>query len=247
MKYEYHSGYIYYEKIGFGKPIIFLHGWGTSLDTFYRVATAISPKYEVYLIDLPSFGNSKEPDHALDIQDLSTILNDFITDLNLKQPIIVGHSYGGRIGIEYASKFNNIAKLILIDSAGIKRKHLRTFLKTKIYKLRKNYYKITHQLMKYQNLILNSGSSDYQNSSNIQKQMLIKAVNYNQKYLINTITCETLIIYGKNDLITPLKDAYFLHKKIKNSGLVIIPNAGHFPYIENYSYFILVLTNYLEV
>ncbi len=247
MKYKYNYGELYYEKIGKGLPIIFLHGWGASLDTFYKIVNEIIDKYEVYLIDLPTFGNSAEPSCALNIKDLSNILNQFIIDLNIKKPIIVGHSYGGRIAVEYAANFKNINKLILIDSAGIKRKNIIKWIKIKVYKLKKKYYKFTHQLMKYQNLILNSGSTDYKNSSNIQKQMLKKAVNYDQRYLLKKISCETLIIYGKSDSTTPIKDARIFHKKIKQSGLVIIPNSGHFSYLENFPYFIRVLTNYLEV
>ena len=53
--------------------------------------------------------------------------------------------------------------------------------------------------MKYNELLRKSGSSDYINSSHILKQMLIKAVSYNQLKLLKSITCETLIIWGKND------------------------------------------------
>lgn len=247
MKYKYNAGVINYEKYGQGKPIIFLHGWGTTLETFKKIALVIKTKYEVYLLDLPSFGASIEPHYPLDIDDLSIILNEFINDLNLIKPIIVGHSYGGRIAVQYASKYQNIEKLILIDAAGIKHRRIIKSLKAKWYKAKKYYYKATHQLMKYQNLILNSGSDDYRNASIIQKQMLIKAVNYQQKHQLKMISCETLIIFGENDLITPVKDAKIFHRKIKNSGLVLIPNAGHFPYLENNSYFTIVLTNYLGV
>lgn len=247
MFFNYQDYRLYYEIKGKGNPIIFLHGWGTSSDTFINIIDPLIPSYKVILIDLPSFGNSKEPSSSLDIKEVTNIIFKFINQLNIVSPIIVGHSYGGRVAIEYAASYKNIKSLILIDAAGIKHNSLKKVFKVFTYKIKKKYYKVTKQLMKYQNLIQESGSIDYQNASPIQKEMLIKAVNYNQKKLLKKITCDVLIIFGENDQITKVKDAYIFHKKIKKSGVVIIPHAGHFPYLENPYYFIKVLKNYLEV
>ena len=56
-----------------------------------------------------------------------------------------------------------------------------------------------------------------------------------------------MVIWGEHDTKTPLKDAKLMHKQIKNSGLVIIPNSGHFPFIENHEYFMSAFNNYLGV
>ena len=173
------------------------------------------------------------------------MLNNFITDLNIKNPIILGHSYGGRVGIEYASRYDNISKLILLSSAGIKHHYVSNTIEIKKYKLKKWYYKKTHQVMKYNTLVTTSGSNDYKNASLVHKKMLSLAVNYNQKKSLKKIKVETLIIWGENDNVTPLKDAYLMHKKIKSSGLVIVPNAGHFVYLDNFDYLQRVLNSYL--
>ncbi|MBP3503574.1 MAG: alpha/beta hydrolase [Bacilli bacterium] len=244
----YHNGInIYYEKYGCGKPIIFLHGWGCSLGVFKHVVSAIKNKYEIFLIDLPGFGKSSNLEIPLDVKEVTKVFKDFISKHNIINPILIGHSYGGRILIEYASSSLNIDKLILIDSAGIKHKSIKKWIKIKLYKLKKHYFKLTKQVMKYNELLVNSGSSDYINSSHILKQMLIKAVTYDQKKLLKNIPCETLIIWGENDNTTKLKDAKVFKRLIKKSELVIIPSSSHFPFIDNYSYFIKVLKSYLEV
>lgn len=236
---------IYYEIKGTGTPIILLHGWGTSLDTFMHITDELMTSHKIYLIDLPSFGHSKEPSLPLSIPELAEILESFINDLKIVNPIILGHSYGGRVAIEYSSKSDNIKSLILVDSAGIKHNSIIKKIKVLTYKLKKTYYRLTKQIMKYQELTKMSGSIDYKMASPIQKQMLIKAVNYDQTKRLKKIKCETLIIFGKEDKITPLKDAYIFKRKIKRSGLVIIPKAGHFPYLENSYYFLKVITSYL--
>lgn len=243
-----HNGInIYYEKYGCGKPIIFLHGWGCSLGVFKHVVSAIKNKYEIFLIDLPGFGKSSNLEIPLDVKEVTKVFKDFISKHNIINPILIGHSYGGRILIEYASSSLNIDKLILIDSAGIKHKSIKKWIKIILYKLKKHYFKLTKQVMKYNELLVNSGSSDYINSSQILKQMLIKAVTYDQKKLLKNIPCETLIIWGENDNTTKLKDAKVFKRLIKKSELVIIPSSSHFPFIDNYSYFIKVLKSYLEV
>ena len=247
MFYTYKDVKVYYEKIGEGIPIIFLHGWGCSSDIFKVVAKDIVDKYSVYLIDFPGFGKSVEPDYLIDVKEMAHMLKAFISDLDIEAPIIVGHSYGGRVAAEYASRFNCINKLILIDSAGIKRFNIKKSIKVFIYKFKKWFYRITKKLMKYNELLLNSGSNDYVNSSPIQKIMLINAVNYDQKHIFKRIKCETLIIWGVNDVTTSIKDGRKIYRLIKNSELVVIPDAGHFPFVENYNYFIKVLKSFLEV
>ena len=247
LYFEYSGLQIYYEKKGEGIPIIFLHGWGCNKEIFSQIITNLTNKYEVYLIDLPSFGKSINTTIDFTIKELAHMLLSFIEYYNIDYPILVGHSYGGRILLEYASKYYNYSKLILIDSAGIKRYSLKKQFKIYLYKLKKKYFKLTKQLMKYEKLVSSSGSIDYKNSSEVQKKMLTHAVNYDQKHLLKDITKETLLIWGEHDTKTPLKDAKLMHKQIKNSGLVIIPNCGHFPFIENHEYFMSAFNNYLGV
>ena len=78
MFYSYNGLKIYYETIGIGDPVVFLHGWGCSLDVFKVVAKEISKKYCVYLIDFPGFGKSVEPDFLIDIKGMAKLINSFI-------------------------------------------------------------------------------------------------------------------------------------------------------------------------
>lgn len=246
--FHYYNGLkIYYEKIGDGDPVVFLHGWGCSLDIFKSIADRICGKYCVYLIDLPGFGRSSEPDVALDVVGVTKVVNSLIESNRLNGIILIGHSYGGRVAGEYVYRYGNVSKLILIDSAGIRRYSIKKFFKIRIYKFKKWVYKTFKNVMKYNNLVTNSGSVDYVNSSFIMKKMLVYAVNYNQRRVFRCIKCETLIIWGDYDKSTPLKDGKLINRLIKGSELVVIPDSGHFPFIDNYSYFMKMFESYLGV
>ena len=225
--------YINYTVSGVGPPLIFLHGWGSDLHTFDKLKNEINEDFTVYQIDLPGFGESEiKQDYSLD--DYADIINEFCCSLAIITPIIVGHSFGGRVSIVYASKYE-INKLILVSSPGVKQRfNLFKWIKIKLYKLSK--------ILK---INLSLGSSDYQNANNILKRVLVKAVNRDLMDEMNKITCPTLLIYGQSDKTVKLYIGKEINKKIKNSGLVVIPKCGHFPYIERFRYFLIVLKSFI--
>ena len=248
MNYKYDKLNINYDIVGSGDPIILLHGWGTNYHTFLNLTNEIKEKYTVFLIDLPGFGLSDEPNKVYNLDNYVNFLKTFIEELQIESPIILGHSFGGRIAIKYAALYNNISKLILVDSAGIKKKlSIRQKLKIIKYKILKRYYRLTRNIEKYNELTKTNGSIDYINSTDIMKGVLSKIVKEDLKKCLKKINIETLIIWGKDDLVTPYKDAIIMNKLLKNSGLVTIENAGHFPYLERRKYFNIIIKKYLEV
>lgn len=246
MYYKYRGLNIAYDIEGKGKPIILLHGWGTSRKTFTSLCEEIKSSFEVHLIDLIGFGESDEPLKPYSLDDYVLFLRDYIMRFNLVDVIILGHSFGGRIAIKYARMFNEVKKIILVDSAGIKRFNLKNKLKIIKYKFLKKWYKLTNNKKQYQKLINHSGSYDYKVASVIMKQTLSKIIKEDLKKHLKYIKKEVLIIWGKDDKVTPYKDALYLKKKLKESGLVTFENSGHFPYLENKARFNIVVKSFLE-
>ncbi len=165
---------------------------------------------------------------------MADIIHLFCLKLNIINPILLGHSYGGRIAIIYASKYD-VYKLVLVSSAGIKQKlKLSKKFKVKIYKL-----------LKKSHINVKMGSSDYQNADNVKRIMLVKAVNLDLGKYLEKIKTPTLLIYGKNDEVTPLKLGYEIKNKIINSSLIEMEECSHFPYLERPNIFSLILMSFL--
>ncbi len=247
MDYIYQDKYVYFKKEGNGSPIILLHGWGVDSSCFDDLMDSLKEKYQVFAIDLPGFGKSVEPSDYYVLEDYVGLVEQFVNDKKLANPIILGHSFGGRIAIRYASR-HQVSKLILVDSAGMKPKnYVKVKLKIIIYKLKKKWYKLTKNVVKYHALIQKSGSIDYQNASIPMKKTLSKVVGEYLEKDLKKIKHETLIIWGKNDQETPYRDALKLKRKIKNSGLVSLDGVGHFPFIETKRIFNKIVREYLEV
>jgi pimeloyl-ACP methyl ester carboxylesterase len=75
-------------------------------------------------------------------------------------------------------------------------------------------------------------SSDYHRVSPLLQEIFTKTVKYNQHDLLSKITATTLIIRGDKDNQAPVSDAYYFHKHIIDSELVISPGGSHFAYID---------------
>lgn len=238
MYYKNNNSYLYYQKYGNSEnKILILPGWGDTRKTFNYLIDNLKDKYTIYIIDWPGFGNSDFPNKDLTIYDYANMIIDFMKDLNINNPIIIAHSFGGRITTLLSGYYKiKINKLILIDIAGIRpRKNLIKRFKTFIYKLlkklkilipkrKRNIY--LKKLLKY------FASTDYKNLDKNMYQTFKNIVNEDLKYTYNNIIQETLLIWGESDKSTPLKDGIYINNNIPNSELIIYQKASHFSYLD---------------
>lgn len=178
--------------------------------------------YTCIYIDLYGFGES-DIAHAVSLNDYADGVKEVLDYLGIEKPILVGHSFGGRVAMRLISNGVVAQGLVLVDSAGLKPK------KTLKYCLRKLNYKIKKGLKMD---ISKCGSSDYKVLSDRMKITFKAIVNEYQDNELNNITCPTLILWGKNDNQTPKYMAKRLKKGIKNSVLIYL-DGGHFAYIED--------------
>ena len=95
------------------------------------------------------------------------------------------------------------------------------------------------------NINIKMGSKDYIDADNVKRKMLVDAVNTDLTAEMNQISTECLLLYGGNDTTTPIELGRKIEKNIKNSRLIEIENAGHFPYLEQPSVFNLILSSFL--
>ena len=234
MYFTYDDITIYYEKYGDSKKsIIILPGWGNTRNTFNYMINFLKNYFTVYILDYPGFGNSPFPEKDLNLYNYTILIHEWIKNLNIKKPILIGHSFGGRIITLLTGYYNydSYENIIYLNSAGIKPK---TKFKTIIYKcLKKLRYILPKKIKnKYQSYLFKLFASvDYQ-EININMQNTFKnIVNLDLKPYLKNINAKVLIIWGSNDTSTPLKDAYIMNKLIKKAELIIL-KASHFTYLD---------------
>lgn len=236
MFFTYNEYQIYYEKHGNKKKnILILPGWGETRSTFINLINSLKKDYTVYIIDYPGFLKSPFPNHDMSIYDYAKIIKAFIKEMNLSNLNILSHSFGGRIAIILAGKYQiPIDKMILIDIAGINQFSLKRKLKTLVYKSLKLLSVFIPQKKKdkYLSYLFRKFSSlDYSSLNSNMYNTFKNIITTDLKKYVKDIRCPSLIIWGNNDPDTPLYIGKYLNKHIPDSGLIILKGT-HFIYLE---------------
>lgn len=242
---------INYEVEGEGEPVILLHGWLTDLETMRPLTTNLVKKFKVYLVDVVGFGKSDLPEEPLNSKDFAEFLQEFMAKLKIENPVLIGHSNGGRIIINAVGrKMVKAKKIVLIDSAGIKPHYSASYyIKVGIFKAGKlvlNLLPNTKSIKEFKEKLRNNiGSSDYKASPTVLKDTMKIILKEDVKDLLPNIDVPTLLIWGSLDTATPISDAKIMEKLIPNCGLVEYPYGTHFSYLENIENCKLVLDSFL--
>jgi len=225
-----------YQVFGEGKPFLILHGWGSFSDRWVTVAEQISKGgFKVIVPDLPGFGKSDIPAVPWNMNNYINWLEAFVKELNLKEFYLMGHSFGGALAVKLTIKHpQDVKKLFLAAAASVRKKTAKKAAFKNISKvaklftwlpfypfLRKAFYKFVIR------------KSDYPYVEGVMKETFKNVIFEDLAQFTGFIRTPTVIIWGDKDKATPVEDAYFMNKKIKNSKLVIIPGAGHILNREN--------------
>lgn len=220
------------------QPVIIMHGWGCNVDTVASIENLFKGKMRVVNIDLPGHGLSSEPPTVWGVDDFTTMIEKLITKINLKNPSLIGHSFGGRISILLSSRNDNIDKVVLVDSAGIKpKRNLNYYRKVYTFKAMKHLITLIYGKKKgtekIERMRSRKGSADYRNSTPVMRAIMSRCVNEDLKRVMPEIKAPTLLIWGEKDTATPLSDAETMEKLIPDAGLVVLPGCGHYSFLDN--------------
>lgn len=237
---------------GEGKNVVLLHGWGANLQSLSPIHNHLSNFFKTYSVDLIGFGKSDLPEEPWGVEEYSDFVDKFIKKLEIKNPILIGHSHGGRTIIKYASKEGvDINKIILIGSAGIKPKRkMKYYVKVYTFKTLKMFLKLPVFKKHSQEILAKArnkfGSSDYRNIPEVLQKTMSRLVNEDLQDILPKVKVPTLLIWGENDTATPVSNGKTMEKLIPNAGLVVLKNAGHYAYLDKLNDFLVIVKNFLK-
>lgn len=225
----------HYLKIGSGrKNIIFLHGWRENKEIWINVAEYLKYDFTCWLIDLPGFGENPKSNHILTPQDYARFIKDFIREMKIEEYFFVGHSFGGRVGICFASLGERgLKKLVLYGTPGFPEKI--PFLKRAIISMYKNfnlkYFTNFRKNRIFKNIQNYLSSPDYLNADEL-KDVFMASITFDLKSPMDKIFVPTMIIHGKSDQEVSFWVAKKMKNQIKNSQLKVV-DGTHFFHLEN--------------
>ncbi len=230
---------INYIDEGAGDPVLFLHGWGSSILPFTNLINTLKPTHRVVALDFPGCGQSETMKTPWTIDDYCNFVLEFIKKLDLNNPTLIGHSHGGRVILKLlGEKMLNPKKVVLLDSAGlIPQKSVKQKIRAKSFKAIKKVLSLPMFNNNREELLNKArkryGSADYNAAPEVLRKTLVNVVNVDLRHLLGNIKSSVLLIWGEKDTATPLADAKIIEAGIKGSGLCVIKDGGHFAFLDN--------------
>lgn len=220
------------EKVGDEKrKLVILPGWKAGSGEWMGVAANLGENYSVYVLELPGMGGSGLPPESWGIGDYFRFTVKFLEKLGINRCIVLGHSFGGRVGLLLAARTSLVEKLILVDAAGMEIKSAREKLLSWLMPVGKLMPESWRNMMR---------SDDYKKAGPMRGN-LARIVNEPLESELSQIKVPTLIIWGERDHVLSIAEAKMLKKGIENSVMRIVWGADHWPHAEKYEEFMELL------
>ena len=237
----------YYTQMGEGYDVVCLVGWGQDTRMFEPTQTYLSKHFRVTCVDYPGFGQTELMKEAWSVDDYVSWLNDFLTQLNISHPIIIAHSFGARVALKYNLLYP-IRKLVFTGAAGIRPKRkLSTQIRIRVYKILKRLVQLPGLSMFQEDLKKMFGSEDYRSISGVLRDSFVRIVNEDLSGILKEVKVPCLLIWGDKDDATPLWMGKLMEKEMKDAGLVIFENEGHYAYWNQIQRFNKIVDVFLEM
>ncbi len=229
--------HIQYTEEGSGTPVLLMHGWGSSFDVYKGVFAALGDRCRLVALNFPGCGGSDTMTKPWTLEDYCTLVLAFMKEVGLENPVLIGHSHGGRVALKLASSGAVVPpKMVLFDSAGlIPKKSLRQRYRARSFKCIKRLLTLpglrAHTGALLEKARRHYGSADYNAAPEVLRKTMVSLVNTDLRGEISRISCPTLLVWGENDTDTPLADARIIESLIPDCGLCVL-KGGHFAFCE---------------
>ena len=214
--------------------LVILHGWGLSKKRFEPLIAEFKKRgYPVLAPDFPGFGESEIPKKPLTLSDYAKFLDEFLTEHNVINPILIGHSFGGRVSLRYQLMYpKSVRVLILTGTPGFtptaRKKLMLLVLFAKMGKfvfslpglslfmeeVRRWYYYVV-------------GAKEFYRAQGSMRQTFKNIVTEKLLNDMEHVRIPCLLLWGANDIIVPVEIARRMKQVIHKSDLILIDNADH--------------------
>jgi len=245
---------VHYQKFGDPSkpPVILIHGYTASVYVWNSVAPMLADAgFHVIAVDLLGFGYSEKPswfDYSIQAQ--ARMISRFMSRIGIGRAIIVGSSYGGAVALNLTLDYpERVEKLVLSDAVcndepknhpiirlasirGVGEVITPLLIDSKAfmrYRMQGTLAKSNHHMITKERL---QSIRRPLHAVDAHRSVLATSRNWNANRLeqdAHLINQQTLIIWGEQDTVIPIKNGYKLHGEIMNSRFVVLKDCGHVP------------------
>jgi pimeloyl-ACP methyl ester carboxylesterase len=255
MLFRYRDLTVHYTERGEGAPVLLLHGWMGSADSFLPLIADFSRARRVIAPDFPGQGGqTPAPGEAYDVAEHARLVLALMDALDVQRASIVAHSFGGRVALKLASEHpERVDKMVLTGGAGLRPKNsakrrarslayraLRALIDGPLFgpadreraraKLRGRF-----------------GSADYKALEPSMRATFNRVVAEDLSPCLPKISAPTILIYGTEDRETPVWMGEKMAREMRDAALITFPGAGHFAYLDEYARFYAITAQFLGI
>lgn len=232
--------------------VFLVHGIGDNASRDWeKQIPALEKEHHVLAIDLPGFGRSGKGGKVYSLEKYADLIEFVASYYDVKSFDLVGHSMGAAVSLVYATKpHNRVKQLVLVDAAGIL--HRLAIGKFMIAGAIKGDVSGTDDIESYVVKIIEkfdrifSRFSDEIVGDSESNRVGVELVNYDFSTVLDALDKPTLIVWGDNDKVSPLRTGQVLHYRINGSQLKVIDGVGHVPMKESSEKFNELLLMFLS-
>jgi len=247
----------YLESGDHEKTLVLVHGLGASAERWIKVIPLFEKHFHVIVPDLIGFGLSEKPltDYTIDF--FTKFLQKFLMTLKIQNPVIIGSSLGGQISAEFtAENSQDVEKLILVSPSGIMKQStpaLDAYIMAALYPNSQNAQNAFEMMEVSGNAIDEKITDDFVSRMKMPNAKLafmstilgLKNAPVITKKL-QTIDVPTMIIWGSDDPVIPVKFADEFVSSINNCKFFRMDGIGHTPYVQDPHSFVSETLKFLK-
>ena len=257
MIFEFDGTKLYYETHGnTGRPLLLLHGWGGKCESWKPVIRDFENEYKLIVVDFPGHGRSSDPSSPWSVTEYARLITGLLDHLGIEEADIIGHSFGGRVAIVLsAERPKRVGRVVLTGTAGLipERSWLMKCRKRLFSTFRKSFDSgIVRVILGArradaiaEKLAVKFGSEDYRHLNKLMRKTFVRIVEQDLAPYLHKIAAPVTLVWGEADTETPLWMGHTMEREIPNAKLHVLPNCGHYAYLDRYSDFKIISKRFL--
>jgi pimeloyl-ACP methyl ester carboxylesterase len=251
--------------------IVWIHGLSGSWQNWLENLPAFARTHRCIAMDLPGFGASEMPAGPITISGYAATVDELLRVLGVERAVVVGNSMGGFIGAELAIEYRTwVEKLVLVSAAGLSIEHMRNEPLLRLLRLGRNVLAMgagwlaskSEELARrprsrWAMVNIVAAHPELLPPPLVAEQLrgagkpgfvdaLDALMNYPIRDRLSSITAPTLVVWGADDALVPVRDAWEFGELIPDARVVVFEDTGHVPMLERPDAFNALVADFLE-
>ena len=228
--------------------VVLVHGLGKmAARDWSRLIPALAERYHVLAIDLPGFGYSDKGNHHYSPDNFARVLDAVLGNRVAKPFTLIGHSMGGSVVLAYIAAYpKRVSRLVLVDAAGVLHRSVYSeFLARAAAQraigvdspwfdslVRAIQYRTENWPVRGELVLENAAVRQRVLRGDPNAISAFAMVEHDFSQSLRAISAPTLVIWGADDAIAPLRTGQALASAIPRARLVVLEGAGHAPMLQ---------------